>query len=63
MTQPAFKLAVVVDNTLPAGLAANAAAVMTLTLGHLHGDRLIGPDLTDRSNRRQIGRASCRERV
>ena len=35
MTQPAFKLAVVVDNTLPAGLAANAAAVMTLTLGHL----------------------------
>lgn len=50
MTQPAFKLAVVVDNTLPAGLAANAAAVMTLTLGHRYGDRLIGPDLADRSN-------------
>jgi hypothetical protein len=40
------KCAVVVDEKLPAGLAANAASVITMTLGR-RVDGLIGPDVKD----------------
>lgn len=40
------KVAVVVDGSLPPGLAANTAAVLTLSLGR-RVESLIGPDLKD----------------
>jgi len=40
------KCVVVVDQTLPPGLAANAASVITMTLGH-RSDGLVGPDVKD----------------
>lgn len=43
---PAAKIAIVLDASLPPGLAANTAAVLTLTLGS-RIDSLIGGDLKD----------------
>jgi hypothetical protein len=40
------RCAIVVDAALPAGRAANAAAVIALTLGQRH-PHLVGPDLVD----------------
>lgn len=42
----AIRCAVVVDSSLPAGLAANAASVITMTLGR-RVDGLVGPDVKD----------------
>jgi hypothetical protein len=44
--QDNVKLAIVVDGALPPGLAANTAAVLSLSLGRRVGT-LIGPDLKD----------------
>lgn len=49
------KCAVVVADTLPTGLAANAASVVTLTLGHLLGSDLVGPDVQDADGARHPG--------
>lgn len=43
-----FKCAIVVNDQLPTGLAANAAAVLSLTLGH-RVEGLVGPDVKDAS--------------
>lgn len=43
---PETKVAIVVDATMPAGLAANTAAVLALTLGR-RVDALVGHDLKD----------------
>ena len=40
------KCAVVIDESLPTGLAANAASVITMTLGR-QVDTLVGPDVKD----------------
>src|SRR5260370_41514238 len=42
------KCVVVVDRNLPIGRAANAAAVVALTIGERH-PALVGPELTDKS--------------
>jgi hypothetical protein len=48
------RCAIVVDAALPAGRAANAAAVIALTLGKRH-PHLAGPDLVDASGRAHPG--------
>ena len=48
------RCAIVVDGSLPAGRAANAAAVIALTLGKRH-PHLAGPDLVDASGRAHPG--------
>jgi hypothetical protein len=48
------RCAIVVDASLPPGRAANAAAVIALTLGRRH-PRLVGPDLVDASGRAHPG--------
>ena len=48
------RCAIVVDASLPAGRAANAAAVIALTLGKRH-PHLPGPDLVDASGRAHPG--------
>jgi len=48
------RCAIVVDASLPAGRAANAAAVIALTLGRRH-PHLVGPDLVDASGRAHPG--------
>ena len=48
------RCAIVVDASLPAGRAANAAAVIALTLGKRH-PHLAGPDLVDASGRPHPG--------
>ena len=48
------RCAIVVDASLPAGRAANAAAVIALTLGKRH-PHLAGPDLVDASGRAHPG--------
>jgi hypothetical protein len=48
------RCAIVVDAALPPGRAANAAAVVALTLGKRH-PRLAGPDLVDGSGQRHPG--------
>jgi len=48
------RCAIVVDASLPAGRAANAAAVIALTLGKRH-PHLAGPDLVDGSGRAHPG--------
>jgi Protein of unknown function (DUF2000) len=48
------RLAIVLDGTLPAGLAANAAAVLALTLGR-HTDGVLGPDVPDADGRAHRG--------
>lgn len=51
---PATKAVIVVDRDLNPGLAANTAAVLSLTLGHrLEG--IIGPDLKDASGQVHAG--------
>ena len=45
---------VVIDRSLPKGLAANAAAVLALTLG-VHRPTLVGPDFEDAEGRRHLG--------
>ncbi len=45
---------VVIDRSLPKGLAANAAAVLALTLG-VHRPGLVGPDFDDAAGRRHLG--------
>jgi uncharacterized protein DUF2000 len=45
---------VVIDRTLPKGLAANAAAVLALTLG-VHRPGLIGPEYEDGSGSAHLG--------
>jgi len=47
-TPQPMRCAVVIDQALPAGRAANAAAVIALTLGKRH-PHLAGPDLVDAS--------------
>jgi hypothetical protein len=44
--QQSNKVAIVVDATLPAGLAANTAAVLALSIGR-RVESIIGPDLKD----------------
>lgn len=46
ITESMTKCAVVVGDELPAGLAANAAAVLSVTLGHRIGG-LVGADVED----------------
>lgn len=48
------KLVILIDRDLAAGLAANTAAVLTLSLGANHPE-LIGADLTDASGQRHLG--------
>src|SRR5690606_5417309 len=48
------KAVIVVDEQIPAGLAANTAAVLSLTLGRRLGE-LIGPDLKDGSGQVHAG--------
>ncbi|WP_020410773.1 DUF2000 domain-containing protein [Hahella ganghwensis] len=43
---PEFKWAIVVDQSLPVGIMANTAAVLSLTLGQQKPE-LIGPDMSD----------------
>jgi hypothetical protein len=50
----ATRTVVVLDRSLPKGLAANAAAVLALTLG-VHRPGLIGPDFEDAEGRRHLG--------
>ena len=45
---------VVVDRTLPKGLAANVTAVLAITLG-VHRPALIGPDFEDAAGRVHLG--------
>ena len=54
MSSETPKLALVIDNTLEVGLAANTAAVLTLSVGAQHPE-LIGADLTDGSGQPHIG--------
>jgi len=53
VTEPS-RCVIVVDATLPVGRAANAAAVVALTLGKRHPD-LAGPDLIDASGKPHPG--------
>jgi hypothetical protein len=46
VSEEANKLAIVIDDTLPAGLVANTAAVLAMTLGSRQAS-VIGPDLKD----------------
>jgi Protein of unknown function (DUF2000) len=46
MTAQEFKCAIVVSDELPPGLAANAAAVLSLTMGH-RIEGLVGADVKD----------------
>lgn len=48
------KLAIVVDSALPAGLAANTAAVLMLSVGNLVAG-LLGPDLKDADGSTHVG--------
>jgi hypothetical protein len=48
MVAQSTRCVILVDKELPAGRAANAAAVIALTLGKRH-PQLAGPDLVDRS--------------
>jgi hypothetical protein len=50
----ATRTVVVLDRSLPKGLAANAAAVLALTLG-VHRPGLIGPDFEDAEGQRHLG--------
>jgi len=45
---------VVIDRDLPKGLAANAAAVLALTLG-VHRPSLVGPDFDDADGKTHLG--------
>jgi hypothetical protein len=44
----------VIDRSLPKGLAANAAALLALTLG-VHRPTLVGPDFDDAAGRSHLG--------
>lgn len=48
------KCVFILDEALPAGLAANTAAVLALTLGRMV-ESLVGPDVCDASGERHIG--------
>lgn len=48
------KVAIIIDGALPAGLAANTAAVLALTLGR-RVDSIIGPDLKDADGSTHLG--------
>lgn len=48
------KVAIVVDGSLPPGLAANTAAVLALTLGR-RVESIIGPDLKDADGSTHVG--------
>ena len=54
MEQQHEKCVVVLDETLPAGLAANAAAIMGITLGRQMPEA-VGADVTDQSGRLHRG--------
>lgn len=54
MSSETIKLALVIDNALEVGLAANTAAVLTLSVGAQHPE-LIGADLTDGSGQPHLG--------
>lgn len=43
-----MKIVMIVNNTLPKGLAANTTAVLGITLGHLNR-QILGPDIPDAS--------------
>ena len=49
-----MKVTIIVNETLPPGLAANCAAVLGITLGARHGG-IVGRDTTDRSGTRYVG--------
>ena len=53
-TTTASRTVVVIDRDLPKGLAANAAAVLAMTLG-VHRPDLIGPDFDDAGGTRHLG--------
>lgn len=48
------KCVVLLDEKLPLGLAANAAAILGITLGK-HRPETVGSDVTDRDGRRHLG--------
>jgi hypothetical protein len=48
------KCVMVIDETLPLGMIANTAAVMSATVGKLFPD-FIGPDVYDKQNNRHLG--------
>lgn len=48
------KVAIIIDGALPAGLAANTAAVLALTLGR-RVESIIGPDLKDADGSTHLG--------
>jgi hypothetical protein len=54
MSETPQKLALVINTELEIGLAANTAAVLTLSVGAQHPE-LIGKDLTDGSGQAHIG--------
>ena len=49
-----FKLNIIINSELPAGLAANTAAVLALSMGKAHPD-LIGNDLVDAGGFTHLG--------
>lgn len=48
------KCVMVIDETLPAGMIANTAGIMGITLGK-HIPEAVGPDVTDQSGRTHLG--------
>lgn len=48
------KCVMVIDEALPAGIAANTAGIMGITLGR-HIPETVGPDVTDRNGRTHLG--------
>lgn len=52
---PENKVAIVIDGTMPAGLAANTAAVLALSLGHELGRQILGEDVFDADGSRHRG--------
>ena len=48
------KCVMVIDETLPAGIAANTACIMGITLGR-HIPEAVGPDVLDKDGRTHLG--------
>lgn len=48
------KLAIIIDSSLPMGLIANTASVLSLSIGKFI-DGIIGEDLTDKRQKKHIG--------
>lgn len=54
MDRQTEKCVMVIDDSLPAGIIANTAAIMGITLGAAMPE-VVGTDVTDRSGRRHLG--------